>query len=97
LRLATGSISENFRRGVDIEDGFYIGRTFIIRTSPPAIVVVMGEGKSTPTAEKGPDKHPPWWKRLWARTGFGDKTLWDLLQLLIVPLALAVIGFSFAS
>jgi transposase len=41
LRLATVSISENFRGGVDIEDGFYIGPTFIIRTSPPAIVVVV--------------------------------------------------------
>jgi hypothetical protein len=41
LRLATVSISENFRRGVDIEDGFYIGPTFIIRTSPPAIVMVI--------------------------------------------------------
>jgi uncharacterized protein YjbI with pentapeptide repeats len=35
--------------------------------------------------------------RLWARTGLGDKTLWDLLQLLIVPLALAAIGFWFTS
>ncbi len=25
----------------------------------------------------------------------GDKTLWDVLQLLIVPLALAAIGFWF--
>src|SRR5919112_4433077 len=28
-------------------------------------------------------------------TGFRGKTVWDLLQLLIVPLALAVIGFLF--
>src|SRR5688572_638049 len=28
-------------------------------------------------------------------TGFRGKTVWDLLQLLIVPLALAVIGFFF--
>jgi uncharacterized protein YjbI with pentapeptide repeats len=35
--------------------------------------------------------------RLWARTGFGGKTLWDLLQLLIVPLALAAIGFWFTA
>jgi uncharacterized protein YjbI with pentapeptide repeats len=57
----------------------------------------MVEGKGTPTAqqEKGPDKRPPWWKRLWARTGFGDKTLWDLLQLLIVPLVLVGIGLLF--
>ncbi len=32
---------------------------------------------------------------LWTRTGLGDKTLWDFLQLLIVPLALAAIGFWF--
>ena len=30
-----------------------------------------------------------------ARTGFGDKTLWDLLQLLIVPLVLVGIGLVF--
>ena len=35
--------------------------------------------------------------RMLKRSGFGDKTLWDLLQLLIVPLALAVIGFWFTS
>jgi Pentapeptide repeats (8 copies) len=45
--------------------------------------------------EKEPDKRPSWWKRLWARTGFGDKTLWDLLQLLIAPLVLVGIGFLF--
>ena len=42
-------------------------------------------------------KRPPFRSRLWARTGFGDKTLWDLLQLLIVPLALAAIGFWFSA
>jgi uncharacterized protein YjbI with pentapeptide repeats len=59
----------------------------------------MAEGKGTHTAEheNEPDKRPPWWGRLWARTGVGDKTLWDLLQLLIVPLALAVIGFWFTA
>jgi uncharacterized protein YjbI with pentapeptide repeats len=59
----------------------------------------MAGDKGTHTAEQenDPDKRPPWWKRLWARTGFGDKTLWDLLQLLIVPLALAGIGFWFST
>jgi uncharacterized protein HemX len=38
-----------------------------------------------------------WRSRLWARTGFGDKTVWDWLQLLIVPLVLGVIGFYFTS
>src|SRR5215216_3786865 len=57
----------------------------------------MAEGKGTPTSEqeKEPDKRPPWWKRLWERTGFGDKTLWDVLQLLIVPLVLVGIGLLF--
>ncbi len=32
---------------------------------------------------------------MWARTGVGDKTLWDLLQLLIVPLVLVGIGLLF--
>src|ERR687898_1823500 len=59
--------------------------------------MVMAEGKGTPASkqEKEPGKRPPWWKRLWARTGFGDKTLWDLLHLLIVPLVLVGIGFLF--
>jgi uncharacterized protein HemX len=38
-----------------------------------------------------------WLSRLWARTGFGDKTVWDWLQLLIVPLVLGVIGFYFTT
>ena len=47
---------------------------------------------------KGASKRPPpWRKRLWQRTGFGDKTIWDWLQLLIVPIVLAVIGFWFAA
>jgi hypothetical protein len=61
--------------------------------------MVMAEGKGTHTSEqeRDPDKRPPWWKRLWARTGFGDKTLWEVLQLLIVPRALATIGFWFTA
>jgi hypothetical protein len=57
----------------------------------------MAKGERTPTLEqeKEPDKRPPWWKRLWARTGFGDKTVWDWLQLLIVPLVLVGIGLLF--
>jgi hypothetical protein len=57
----------------------------------------MAEGKGTHTAEQEeePKKQPPWWKRLWARTGFGDKTLWDLLQLFIVPVVLVGIGLLF--
>ena len=32
---------------------------------------------------------------MWARTGFRDETLWDWLQLLIVPLVLVGIGLLF--
>ena len=46
--------------------------------------------------KKGTGKQS-WLSRLWARTGFGDKTVWDWLQLLIVPLVLGVIGFYFTS
>jgi hypothetical protein len=57
----------------------------------------MAEGEGTHTAEQQnkPDKRLPWWKRLWRWTEFGKKSGWDLLQLLIVPLALAIIGFLF--
>jgi hypothetical protein len=46
-----------------------------------------GEGslwEATPDAEKTV-----------ARTGFSEKTLWDLLQLLIFPLVLAGMGLLF--
>ncbi len=33
--------------------------------------------------------------KAWTLREFGGKTIWDWLQLLIVPLALAVIGFVF--
>ena len=39
----------------------------------------------------------PWWKRLWGWTQFSKKSGWDWLQLLIVPLALAVIGLWFTA
>jgi hypothetical protein len=32
--------------------------------------------------EKKPDKRPPWWKRLWGWTKFGEKSGWEYLQLL---------------
>ena len=35
------------------------------------------------------------WSKIWDRTGLRGKTGWDWMQLLIVPLALAVIGFVF--
>jgi hypothetical protein len=59
----------------------------------------MAEGEANHTAEQEeePDKRAPWWKRLWEWTELGKKSGWDLLQLLIVPLALAVIGFWFTA
>jgi hypothetical protein len=71
---------------------------FIGNSSSPLIMVEMTEERSTHTEErekKRASERPPVRSRLWARAGFGDKTLWDLLQLLIVPLALAGIGFWF--
>jgi uncharacterized protein YjbI with pentapeptide repeats len=59
----------------------------------------MAEGKGTHTAEQEnePDKRLPWWKRLWRWTEFGKKSGWDFLQLLILPLMLAAIGFWFTA
>jgi len=42
-------------------------------------------------------KKPPHWKRLWEWTGFGEKRLWDWLQMLVVPLLVALIGVLFAA
>jgi len=50
-------------------------------------------------AEKEPRKRP-WRSRLWEWTDFGEKTLWDWLQLLsalAIPVVLAVAGFSFTA
>ena len=61
------------------------------------------EQESEPTngtaAEKEPRKRP-WRSRLWEWTDFGEKTLWDWLQLLsalAIPVVLAVAGFSFTA
>jgi len=32
--------------------------------------------------EKNPDERPPWWKRLWGWTKFGEKSGWEYLELL---------------
>ncbi len=37
-------------------------------------------------------KNPGLWRRVWNKTGLADKTLWDLLQLLIVPLLIVVVA-----
>ena len=45
-------------------------------------------------------ERPPLRSRLWAWTGFADKTLWEWLQLLgslAIPLVLAIAGFWFTS
>jgi uncharacterized protein YjbI with pentapeptide repeats len=50
-------------------------------------------------AEKEPRKRP-WRSRLWEWTDFGEKTLWDWLQLLsalAIPVVLAVAGFWFTA
>src|SRR5215204_394528 len=61
------------------------------------------EQESEPTngtaAKKEPRKRP-WRSRLWEWTDFGEKTLWDWLQLLsalAIPVVLAVAGFWFAA
>ncbi len=49
---------------------------------------------------KEPGKRPALRRRLWAWTGFADKTLWEWLQLLgslAIPLVLALAGFWFTS
>jgi uncharacterized protein YjbI with pentapeptide repeats len=64
--------------------------------------MVMSKGKGTPPAEQEqePGQRPPWWKRLWGWTGFGEKKLWDWLQLLsalAIPIVIAVAGFWFTA
>jgi hypothetical protein len=73
-----------------------------MRALPPVIVVEMTEGKDS-TEEgtaalehrNGSSKRPPWWKRLWRWTKFGNKSGWNWLELLVVPFAIAGIGFWF--
>jgi uncharacterized protein YjbI with pentapeptide repeats len=45
---------------------------------------------------KEPGKRPALRSRLWAWTGFGDKTLWEWVQLLIVPVILSLITVVFS-
>ena len=53
----------------------------------------MGRRKLGRKAEPDPRRRIRWPR--W--TGFGNKTVWDLLQLLIVPLMLAALGFWFTA
>ena len=63
----------------------------------------MAEGKHIYTAEQEKEpagEPPPLRSRLWAWTGFGDKTLWEWVQLLsalAIPVVLAIAGFWFTA
>jgi cell division protein FtsB len=47
--------------------------------------------------EKEAAKQPPWWKRFWEWTAFGEKSGWEWLELIVVSLALAVLGVWFTN
>jgi len=47
--------------------------------------------------EKEAPKRPPWWKRFWEWTAFGEKSGWQWLELFVVSLALAVLGVWFTN
>src|SRR5918993_5572623 len=59
--------------------------------------------ETEPTNESAAEKEPRkrhWRSKLWEWTDFGEKTLWDWLQLLsalAIPVVLAVAGFWFTS
>jgi uncharacterized protein YjbI with pentapeptide repeats len=63
----------------------------------------MAEGKRIHTAEQEKEpagEPPPLRSRLWSWTGFGEKKLWDWLQLLSVlaiPVVFALAGFLFTA
>jgi uncharacterized protein YjbI with pentapeptide repeats len=60
-----------------------------------AIVVEMAEDKDTSNPEpKKSTKRPPWWKRLWRWTEFGEKSGWEYLQLLGTLAIPVVIAFG---
>jgi uncharacterized protein YjbI with pentapeptide repeats len=68
----------------------YAGSWFIGDSSNTAIVSVMVEEKGRQTADKKGGRKP------WTLREFGGKTLWDWLQLLIVPVVLSLITVVFA-
>ena len=62
------------------------------------IVLEMEEDKKTPAVpqETEPtERTAPWWKRLWHRTGWPGKTLWDWQALLFIPVTIALIASLF--
>jgi uncharacterized protein YjbI with pentapeptide repeats len=74
----------------------------ILDSSPAATIlnrIVRDEECHVGRKEDQANKQSPWWKKLWGWTGFGEKKLWDWLQLLsalAIPVVLAVAGFWFA-
>jgi hypothetical protein len=64
----------------------------------------MTRGKDTPTPKREKEARKRTWRRasqdrtrqskVWTLREFGGKTVWDWMQLLIVPLALVLIGFA---
>ncbi len=54
------------------------------------------EERGAPAEQENEPEKRPWRSKLWEWTGLGDKTLWDWLQLLIVPIVLAAAGFWFS-
>ena len=64
------------------------------------MIYVGKHGAPAEQEGKEPDNQPPWWKRLWVWTQFGEKKLWDWLQLLsalAIPVVLTVAGFWYTS
>src|SRR5215210_4115882 len=47
--------------------------------------------------QQQPLRQPPQGRGWWRWTGFANKTLWDWLQLLVVPAMLALVGFLLAA
>jgi hypothetical protein len=74
---------------------------------PLIIMAVMAEDKDTRAPKQGKGAGKRMWPRgapertlrrkIWDRRGLRKKTLWDWLQLLIVPLALALIGLMYTT
>jgi hypothetical protein len=56
--------------------------------------MVMAKGKDTPTAEQEKEARQ---RKPWTLKELGGKPVWDWMQLLIVPLALAAIGLWFTA
>src|SRR5215211_2312586 len=54
----------------------------------------MSEGKGTPDSKQ--DNGAPQESKAWTLKEFGGKTVWDWMQLLIVPIVLAIITVGFS-